>query len=158
MGSMSGAVFIGEFHPNDAELIPSHVIQILEGNSLALIVTPLFGGPHQRWLMVDPSRALDTLMAAAALALPGSQSHPLATRADVDASQLSDADIAALRDTFVAARPGVFAALGRGCIISTNELVDLNDNDIIILQPVYQRTYSHWSDEHVIFDTRIDQQ
>ena len=158
MGSMSGAVFIGEFHPNDGDLIPSHVIQIIEGDSLAFAISPLFGGSHQRWLMVDPSRARETLMAAAALVLPTSAHHPLAAEVDIDASRVSADDLAALRRTFEDVRPGVLAVLGHGCVISTDELVDLDDKDIAIFEPVYKRTFSHWSNDNVIFDNRGGQQ
>jgi len=158
VSSMSGAVFIGEFHPNDGDLIPTHVIQIFEGGSLTFMVTPLRGGSHQRWAMVDPAHALDTLRAAIALVLPPAHSHPLASQEDIDASKLSAPAVHELVQIFDDVRPGIVAALGHGCVISTNELVNLNDSDITILETVYQRTYSHWREETVTFDARREQQ
>lgn len=158
MGSMSGAIFIGAFHPNDGDLIPSHVIQVIEGNTLAYVVTPLDGGSPQRWLMVDPERAVPLLCAAIALQYPEASSHPLATQSEIDASTLSERDLNPLEEAFRISPPGIAAALGWGCIIKPDQLVTLNDADLTIFQTVYQRSFSHWRNEISVVDNRTPQE
>lgn len=156
MGSMSSAVFVGSFHPNDGDLIPSHLIQIFEGSAPYFVVTSLEGPQfRQVWRLVDPELAFETLLAAVALVNPANSDHPLVNLRTIDASRVATRTIAELASACRAAAPGLVASLGAQSVLRPEQFVHETTFEIQVLTPLVERTFSAWQNEMVTL--RYDQ-
>jgi len=150
MGSMSSAVFVGSFHPNDGDLIPSHLVRVFEGDAPYFIVTSLEGPQfRQVWRLVNPEAAFETLLAAIALANPAEIDHPLVNLRTIDASQVASSEIAQLADACRAAAPGLVATLGARSVLQAEQFANETALEIQILTPMMERSFSAWQNEIV---------
>lgn len=150
MGSMSSAVFVGSFHQNDGDLIPTHLVQIFEGNSLSFVVTALEGPEfRQTWQLVDPEAAFETLLAAIALTIPDHGDHPMVNLRTIDASRLPDSAITELVDAFRTSRPGIVVTLGARSVLRTEQFVNETSLEVQVLTPFMERTFSAWQNEMI---------
>ena len=150
MSSMSSAIFVGSFHPNDGDLIPSHLVQLFEGSAPSFVVTSLEGPAfRQTWRLVDPDMAFETLLAAIALTLPGGCDHPLANYRSIDASRLPLATITELAAVSRASTLGLVAAVGARSVLRPEQFEEESTLEVQILTPLMERTFSSWQNAMV---------
>lgn len=153
MGSMSSAVFVGSFHQNDGDIIPTHLVQIFDGGAPSFLVSSLDGPEfRQVWRLVNPELAFESLLAAVALTRPEWADHPLANLRSIDASRLPQSVVTELADACRTLRPGLMAAIGARSVLRAERFVDETSLEVHVLTSRLERSFSSWQNEMITLD------
>lgn len=144
MGSMSAAVFIGHFN---GDINPTHFIEVIESDSLALRVHALRPGQKNHlWQMVDPDHCFDVVLAIIALTDPELAEHPFNTRTTIDASRVDASVLAELVQHAQRISVGVSVTLSPGSSLRREDFEEITNLDVNVFEQTYARQYNRWYD------------
>jgi len=157
MSVMTASIFIGEMHTYDIGIVPSHLIQVYEGDSIALVTTEL-RSPRapRRWRGVRPDNIRADLLAMVALTQPGFERHPLSELDDVVIDEWDNQQLEDLANfTHTLRHLGMFVALSEYGILTTKDFLGLEVADVQILHESYRRVWNHDNEDWDV-ESRLD--
>ena len=149
MSSTTALIAIGEMHPNDGQISPSHLAQLHEGSRAVWTLHELSDRPAPRiiWRPDQPNTITTTLLAMLGARLLG---HPvvderfMATSVNIEPEDRAELDRLATA-TREADRFGVVATVFDGSSLDITELKALTNLDVQIANITYSRVWSAWT-------------
>jgi hypothetical protein len=155
MASLSSTIFLGSFHPNDGDLVPTHTIEIYEGGSIALLIRDLRPIEKNHLLTsVAPEEVVSALLYLIATTLDTTISSSTPPPTETDFSTVEQKEISKRTDEARALRLGLLATLLPGATLRRDDLIAL-EYEMQICELTYGRVFNQWRDRLEITDYAV---
>jgi hypothetical protein len=153
MASLSSTIFLGSFHPNDGDLVPTHAIEIYEGGSITLSIRELQPTAGTRLLtQVAPHEVMSALLYLTATTLGDSDTTHISAPSSTDFSTLDGGEVSKQVEKARTLHLGLLATLLPGATLQRDELIAIESFEMQICELTYARMFNQWKGRVEVLD------